>query len=177
MKNYKKWFFIIAPIVIIGLIICLSPWRHKIDVTLKGVQCRFGSDDYSEEVSIHVEGVYKQYLFKADAFEGSVSVDKYASTHDKDVLPVSFHDGYGQLVYDYIEDGNFHTNSFGFIFCTPEIDKLFISVYEPIDSDSKGWSGKDGLFICAPAENREQALEIAKSLSSKSQWLSQAQLD
>jgi len=47
-------------------------------------------------------------------------------------------------------------------------DQLFIGIHEPIGTGPRGWNGDDGLNICAPANNRTQAIEIAKILSKKS---------
>jgi hypothetical protein len=60
----------------------------------------------------------------------------------------------------------------GILCCSPNFDKLLIGISEPIEADAKSWSGDNGLFISAPAENRVQALEVARELSSKSKYLS-----
>lgn len=166
MKWSKKWGCIFA-IIIVCLIICIFPWSYKIDTTLQGIQYRIGDEDYSEDVIIKAKGVYKQYLIKEDTFEGIISIDIYDFTHEVPIGPERFYDGNANLTYQ-----NMH--SLGFFICTPDFDKLLIGINEPIGANSSGWSSKNGLIICAPADNREQGLEITKVLSTKSKWLSQS---
>lgn len=167
------WKFVI--LLIFCMIVYNFPWAQKIDTTIQGVQCRIGDADYSEDVSIIVKGVYKQYLVKNDIFEGTVSIDKYDSTLAIPMSTAHFHNGNASLEYiTYSKAGkilNIHT--LGFLSCTPNFDRLFIGVYEPIDGDSKSWNGNNGLIICAPANNRVEALSVAKILLSKSKVLSQ----
>ena len=54
------------------MIVYNFPWAQKIDTTIQAVQCRIGHVGYSEDVSIIIKGVYKQYLVKNDIFEGTV---------------------------------------------------------------------------------------------------------
>ena len=56
--------------------------------------------------------------------------------------------------------------------CTPDFHKMLITVNEAVEKGTKGWSGENGLVISAPANNREEAIEAAETLSSKSKWLS-----
>lgn len=62
-------------------------------------------------------------------------------------------------------------NPFGILCCTPDFKQLLICVSEPIEEDSGSWSAEKGLFISAPAETRNQALETARQLSSGSDAL------
>ena len=169
MKRFSGWIFVI--ILLVGIIIYIFPWPHKIDTIMQGVQWRIGDADYSEDVSITVKGVYKQYLFKDDIFEGKISIDIYDNTLDVPIIPTHFNDGYASLIYQYAFND---IRSFGNLSCTPNFDQLLITVHEPIDGQRKGWHGDNGLNISAPANNRTQALETAKILSNKSNILSKA---
>lgn len=44
-----------------------------------------------------------------------------------------------------------------------DFSKLTVMVLKPDEADSsrKGWSGRDGLMISAPAKNRSEALEVS----------------
>lgn len=167
LKNRSCIFIIL---LIFCFIIYVFPWIHKIDTTIQGIQFRISDEDYSEDVSIKVKGVYNQYLIKNDTFEGIISIDSYDFTLDVPITPTKFYDGHADLIYD-----NMH--SLGWLICTPDFDKLMITVYEPKEVISKGWSGENGLIISAPAKNRVQALEIAKILFNKSKWLSRTKWD
>lgn len=177
MERFRKWSWILAIVLVICLVIYVFPWRHKIDITVRGIQCRIGDADYSEDVLITVKGVYKQYLIKNDTFEGTISIDIYDFTLDMPMTPALFYDGYANLIYLNIQDGVPNMRTFGLLSCTPNFDKMLIGVSEPLEAESKCWSGENGLFICAPAQNRAQALESAKILSSKSKLLSHTNWD
>lgn len=170
MNGKKKYIWILTSLLIIYLAIYFIPWRHKIDTTIQGMQFRIGDKDYSKDVSIKVKGVYKQYLIKKDTFEGAISVDIYDFTHNTTIAPTTFYDGHGNLIYEsknYLE-----LHSLGLLVCSPDFHKMLITVNEPVEKGAKGWSGENGLVIAAPANNREEAIEAAEILSSKSKWLS-----
>ena len=169
MKRFMNsgWIFVI--VLVVCIIIYIFPWQHKIDTTIQGVQWRIGDADYSEDVLITVKGIYKQYLFKDDVFEGKISIDIYDFSLDVPIIPAHFDDGYASLIYHY---DFLDMRSFGTLSCTPNFDQLFIGLHEPIDTRPKGWNGDNGLNICAPANNRTQALETAKILSKKSKLFS-----
>lgn len=174
MDRLKKWRWVFGIVLIASLIICIFPWRYKINKTIQGVQCRFGDVEYSEDVSITVKGEYKRYLLKNDKFEGTIAIRPYDLTYELPLFPITFTGGIGNLYYGGFVKGSPVMKSLGFISCTPDFDKLFIGVNEPIMGGENGrssWNGANGLFICAPAENREQALKVANFLSSKSDWL------
>lgn len=61
--------------------------------------------------------------------------------------------------------------SVGYIQKSPKLDNIFIAVPEPIDADSRSWSGDNGLFICAPATNRDEAKERIAMIEAKSEFM------
>ena len=99
MNRRNKIGWILTSIIIICLSIYFIPWRHKIDTTIQGVQFRIGDKEYSKDVSIKVNGVYKQYLIKKDTFEGAISIDIYDFTHNTTIATTTFYDGHGDLIY------------------------------------------------------------------------------
>jgi hypothetical protein len=172
MERFKKWVWVLAIMLIICIVIFIFPWQHKIDTTIKGVQCRIGNANYLENVSITIKGTYKQYLLKTNTFEGKILIDKYDFSTTESIIPATFYNGYANLEYYSIKDGIPIIHTLGTLSCSPNLDKLLICISEPVNSNSKSWSGKNGLFICAPSKDRVKALKIAKTLSSKSEWLS-----
>lgn len=176
MQKLKKWSLVLGMVlVVISLVICIFPWRYKIDKTIRGVQCRIGDTEYSEDVTITVKGVYKRYLLKDDKFEGTLGISLYDLTFGLPLIPITFGGDIGNVIYVGFIKNNFVQKSLGFINCTPDFDKLFIGIHEPIMGGEDGrssWTGENGLFISAPAENREQAIENANLLSEKSEWFS-----
>lgn len=178
MDRLKKWRWVFGIVLIVSLIICIFPWRYKINKTIQGVQCRLGDIEYSEDVSITVKGEYKRYLLKNDKFEGSITIRPYDLTYELPLFPITFTGGTGNVNYGGSIKGKLVMKHLGFISNTPDFEQLFIGVHEPIMGGENGrssWTGENGLFICAPAENREQALKVANFLSSKSDWISLAE--
>lgn len=175
MERLKKWRWVFGIVLIIILVICIFPLRYKINKTLQGVQCRLGDAEYSEDVSITVKGEYKRYLLKNDKFEGTITISPYELTYELSVIPITFIGGIGNVNYVGYDNSAPVLEYLGFISCTPDFDKLLIGVSEPIigsKEESSSWTRENGLFICAPAVNREQALNVANFLTSKSDWFS-----
>ena len=169
----KKIGLLVTVVIIVCILLYIIPFRHKINTTLEGLQCRIGDASYSEEITITVQGNYFSYLFKDDRFEGKILVDKYDYTLDGSwVFPLQFTDGWTPLIYHNNKDGKPVQNALGSIYCTPAFRQVLICVYEPIDGDSKGWDSKKGLFISIPAKTRSQAVNITKNLSKRNEGIS-----
>lgn len=170
MKKFKICGITFVIIFIIFILIYYIPWQLKINNVIQGVQSRIGDKEYSENVSIKINGIYKQYLFKKDVFEGTISINKYEFTHNVPTSNTVFMNGYANLIYSKIVNGNLNTTYLGAISCSSDFSKLLISISEPLQGNDLNWNKENGLFICAPAFNREEALEIAKKLSKNSKW-------
>ena len=172
MKYYKTIGIIIAVILLMGIVLYHIPVRYKINKVLSGAECRLGDITYIKNRSITVNGIYYQYLFQKDTFKGTIKIEGYDFTSKDRMIPLSFYDGKSGLTYIKVENGIPIQNTLGFISCTPDFDRLYIGVSEPIDAESKSWSNNNGLFISAKAGNRNEAVGIAKELSKKGKWMS-----
>ncbi|MBU3810217.1 MAG: hypothetical protein H9893_00980 [Candidatus Niameybacter stercoravium] len=53
--------------------------------------------------------------------------------------------------------------------------KNYLFKENEFEGSSRRWSSHDGLFIVAPATNRELGLSLAKKFSEKSNWLSRVE--
>ncbi len=175
MSWLKKHVLLVIIAIIIALLIFINYTKgYKVDTTLQGMKYRIGDSAYSDHVTIKVKGIYYDSLFKHDTFEGTISVDKYAYTSEIPLLPLYFVDGHASLHY---ADTHMRNNTLGFLFCTPDFDKVIIAVDEPLGNGSQGWNGKNGIIITAPAVNRSQANNIIDYLSNKYVWLSNITLE
>jgi hypothetical protein len=163
---------IITVVLIAGLAIYLIPVHHKINTTLKGLQCRIGVADYSEDVTVTIKGDYYQYILKEDTFYGTIKIDQYDLTANGSEVSLKFVDGLASLIYFRSNAVNSGSGSLGAIACTPDFKQLLILIDEPLKANHKSWSAEDGLFLAAPAATRSDALKTAESLSKKSSWLS-----
>jgi hypothetical protein len=173
----KKVIAAIVISLIVGFLIYNIPYSNKVNTTLQGVQCRIGDEAYSEKVTLKIQGNYSDYIFKDDTFQGKILVDKYEySMKDPEVF-LKFRDGYSVLRYYKIKPNANTPNCIGTISIYKDFKKILILVDEPNSGGSQGWSGENGLYIGAPAENIKQANAIAKDLAKKSIWLSYTNWD
>ncbi len=170
MNSKLKVFSII--LVIVTLAILVLPIKTRTNKTINGLQCRIGNSDDIANVSIHVDGIYENYLFRNDKFDGKIEISNFNDTYNQEVIPLEFTDNNANLIYDLTDDGNALYYSVGFLMCDPDFDNLLILVSEPIEESNKNWSSKDGLFITAPAISREESIELASRLAIRSNWLS-----
>lgn len=161
-------------IAILGAVLTL-PFKRNINKKVDGIEWRMADKEYSEKVSIIINGRYSNYLLKEDVFNGSISIDKYDDINELELMEVVFNDGIGDLTYFNIqEDGMPTMISFGFIICESDFSELIIGIKEPLDNGSKSWSEENGLVISTPSKNRNEAVEVYKKLVNKSEWLSQS---
>ncbi|MCL2461764.1 MAG: hypothetical protein FWF44_03800 [Defluviitaleaceae bacterium] len=171
-----------ASATIILFAVNLIPFTHHVDRTLNGVKCRLGNQDEATQTSVYINGNYTQYLLhwagKLDSFSGMISVQDAPLTAVTNVH-MTFTNNWSAMSYDFnqsdIEAGAIdYTNVPADIYCTPGFSKVFMLLFEPIPAKvdtsgvSNGYSIASGLILCCPAESREDAIQIAKSLSSSS---------
>ena len=173
IKSHKRKIIAIAILlVIIVLAVSLLPWWRDINITLHGVQLRIG-DNHSnhsiEEKTITIQGRYWRYIFRADRFEGRIEIEGYDITLNDLAWGISFpnNSNWGSMLSYLSPYGRrgFWTEHFGRIYTTPWFSSVVITVSEQRDHISSGWSSSDGIIIVAPANNIEQAAEIAKELT------------
>lgn len=143
------------------------PLRHSIDIVIEGMQCRLGEEAYSEDVVIHVQGVYSQYLIgDKDRFTGDMAISLLDVTETWRFEDEAFRNGWAPIMSKTEPDskGEWGIDFYGDLYCTPRFDKILILVLEPRESQQKSWSTGNGLFISAPAQNRGEALDVGKLL-------------
>jgi hypothetical protein len=169
----KKIVIFIVLILLAGIAVCFLPWQHNISTTLNGVQRRIGNDEYTEEVTITVTGTYNRYLFRNDTFFGTISTNLYGDIWSLSNGKLSFSDNTARMISMNSDNNDyFKSNYFGELLCAENFSEILILVCETIKGDSKGWNGKDGLYITAPANDKAQSIRIAQRLSKKTKWLS-----
>lgn len=171
MRNNKA-IILIRLILLVIIIICFLPWQHKIDKTLSGFEKQLGNGKYNEKITITVKGNYKQYLLKNDKFKGSISTNIHGEIWNESYGEIIFRDNIGYISHFVVDDNVFPENEdFGMLICGSNLNEILILVYQKI-GNGNSWTGEDGLYISAPAKNKEDAIKIAKKLSNKNSWLS-----
>ena len=193
MSQIKRRNIIIAAAIIIivcGLWVVIRlfnvPIEHEIDITMRGIQTRNGEAKYVEEKSISIRGVHRQYRLgsRNDSFEGRIEVEGYDFTFEESLtVMLDFSDNRWlteypiksfPLVYLGYRMGQFGiigvSEHMGRIFIAPNYSEIFITVNDRRGHNSWGWSSYNGRFISFPADNREQAVDIANRLASRTEW-------
>lgn len=168
----NKAIILIILILLVIIAICFLPWTHRINKTLSGFEKQLGNGEYNKKVTITVRGSYKQYILKNDKFEGSISSNIYGEIWNKSHGEIIFRDNIGYINYVGVDDNGFpRIEDFGMLICNSNVDEILVLAYQKI-GNTNGWSGEDGLYISAPAKNKEEVIKVAKKLSNNNAWLS-----
>lgn len=162
---------IILVLLVIAIGICVLPYSTKINKTVDGGLYRIGDSSEYKPSSVHVEGTYRSYLLRNDTFDGYIEISNLEQTKESKVYTLIYRDGFANLMYNKSFQGMPDHYVAGAILNDRDFRNILILVDEPINGDSKSWSGDGGLFIVAPSDTRNEALDRAKSLSKKSHWL------
>ncbi|MCL2149364.1 MAG: hypothetical protein FWH51_00260, partial [Dehalococcoidia bacterium] len=141
-----------------------TPISKDIEITLTGVQFRMNGDpDDDRIIEIAIKGEFRRYLFgnQSSDYRGRFSIEGYDYTdygHNAWIawLPPN---PASPLVFLSGET----IKHLGWIICTTSLDTLIISVYEGHNTDI--WNQDHGLIICAPANNRADAMVIIENLN------------
>lgn len=152
-----------AGLILLILAVCLLPLPRSLDVTHQAMLWRCGTPKEQQLTELRLTGIYYDYLFREDAFSGSIRVEACPETHgDLSVVKM----GSGQYGI-WSEDEEALMKAFGSMFVRKD-GSVMVIVHE-----DGHWDAETGLMITAPASTREEALaltnELADELSPK--WL------
>ena len=187
MSHIRRRYIVIAVIIIIvcGLLWVMRlfnvPIEHEIDITMRGIQTRNGDVEYVEEKNISIRGVQRQYRLgsRNDSFEGRIEIEGYDFTFDESLtVRLCFGDSGRfdeyQIKQSFLSYKGFRSRGLlgiigvsehmGMIFMTPRFCEFLIIVHE------QSWNYYNPIFISFPADNREQAVDIANRLASSVAW-------
>ncbi len=167
--NRERW---ITIIILIGIVISVLPYSRNIDMTLDGGMYRIGDPIYHEHTSLVIKGVYRNYLFKDNTFSGFIEISNIDETYGSEVFKLRYSKSIAPLIYDKSTKYNIGQFSVGQIINKTDFEEILVIVSEPIIGSSKSWNGDNGLFIVAPSDNRDEAIERAELLSKENGWLS-----
>lgn len=170
MGNIKKKFIaFIVIFILILLVVYVLPLQNKININLDGIECKIGNNKYIEQLSINVSGTYNDYLFKDDTFLGTITIDGYGEVWSISNGKLIFSDNVARLI---TLDKDNRTNSFGDLLCEKNFSEILIIVSEKIGENGSGWTSENGMYIVAPAKNKDEAINLAEKLSQKDDWFS-----
>ena len=159
MKRFKiKYVYIIIALLLLGT---LYLYPRKFNNSYNALIYRLGDKSYSENVQINIEGWTSNSFFRSPSFKGTIFIG------DKKLSSISMKfDKNNKADIFYFDEASGEYRSYGFML-TKNIRKQFtvgISEAKNSDDSAEHWSSKDGLILSAPANNRDEALEISKNL-------------
>ena len=122
-----------------------------------------------------IDGVYLNYLFKADGFAGTFKIEGHPETALEKTYWDADDEALFQMTYFDPQDGLLRT--FGILMIDPRGPEFSVLIMED-DGEGRGWDGGDGLVVSWPAEDRAQALEGFKALAQRCSphWLGEGKL-
>jgi regulator of replication initiation timing len=164
----------IITVLLVALAIFISwnfyPKHYK--ETLNGVYYQLGKKDVSENIKIHIEGKLRNHLFGDKKFDGTVKFEGEMVpriSKNRGDLELWYEKGFGVINSFYRTDENgvlkpdiYH---YGIVYINDDFTQFTIKVNSrDTDDDQGSWSEENGLMITAPADNREEAIEISDEL-------------
>ncbi|MBO5273469.1 MAG: MerR family transcriptional regulator [Clostridia bacterium] len=172
------------PLVILFFFLYNIPFTEKIEHVLPGVEFDEYDRDYIRHITVTVKGEFERYLFKADVFTGSIEIDGYhyeplwdnpyihydddtpiylTVCPEKDV-PISFRlECFDRGIWMLREDEN-KSRYITECYAKASLDQFAFPIWEMIDPAHGNAATHNGIWIAAPAETREEAIDIRYEL-------------
>jgi len=163
---------IISAIIALGLLSAWSVYPKPYNETVNGVYYQLGNEEILEDIKMHIDGKLRKPIFGDIKFEGTVAFEGEMVprlSEDRGELDLWYERGFG-MVTSYGRTGEdgvlipdiYH---YGNIYISSDFTQFTITIASRDSEDKQGsWSGTNGLMVTAPADNREEALEITNEL-------------
>ncbi|GGO03655.1 hypothetical protein [Saccharibacillus kuerlensis] len=145
-------------------------WPKAVQLEAQGVKFRLGEGSGGEEhlVQVKLQGdVWRSWRgtrefvgtieIEGETFEGKERLPKVRARFDGP-------SGRGFITYDYRDDTGPNLTTYGVMYVDPSFRQVAIGIFEETEGGGQGWSSGSGLMVTAPAENRQQGLDIANRL-------------
>lgn len=160
MRNYRKLICFVLFTILIVLVAVYS-FPRKIYREYSGVMYRTGDTTYSEKVKVKIDGYLSKGLLKGDKFKGAITIG------DKQLTKINM--GFDKLHRGslfYYDENRGDYRLYGDLISSNMEDEFTICVLEENKqkNGSSSWSSKDGLMVSAPANLRNEALDISNTL-------------
>lgn len=177
MKKLRYALITAGVVIIIAAFLCIAPWQRHIVLSLEGIQFRIGEPEYSEKVTINIDGTRTfNIIGTTDNFNGKFEISTLPETIGAKASFYGVSKSSANLLFEKISQGAFayydQVNIGGQIIYNFDLQKLVIAVQEPYDVNRRGWNGEDGLMIAVPAQTREDGVALCEKFAEKHSWLS-----
>lgn len=143
------------------LLYLISP--HKIESGFQGIVWRNGSQSEAIPSEVRITGQKQRHRITGEL---TFTVGSETKVYSVDIL-------FSENGVGYITDtvalfgGEFEQRLIGCIILDKKAERCGILLYE-----GSGWTSDGGLIFTAPAETREEALNVMRELSRNTEWLS-----
>ncbi|MFF2484631.1 hypothetical protein [Paenibacillus sp. NPDC058071] len=149
----------------------LTPKRYN--ATLDGVYYQLGEEGIIENVKLHLNGKLRNHINGKKSFKGVVDVKgEKVPQIPKDQAELMLHytgENFGSIVSPFrVNDDSGSIAADMYFYGAAYINDAFsqFSIVLTNDKD-KQWTPTDGYMITAPAQNREEAIQISQALMKK----------
>ena len=162
-----------AALILVFLVTCIP---RNINIEYPAIRYSENDSDAAIQTSVVIKGKLFKPLFFSSRFEGTFIVEEYDFSKEYKLMDVSFGRGFdkrGTLVYyTYnVEEGGSdikYTGSdikhIGSIWISGNMDRICILGISPEYAETEGAYAYEPIIISAPAETREDAVQIADQL-------------
>lgn len=174
MFSRTLWIGIIFLIVSFGVIAVIYTYPKQYALKLEGVLYQLGEHnrDAVKPVTVRIDGEVRKKLNGTKTFKGTIDISgeniPVPEIYRELNLSLGKQDG-SLIIYSYIENEQPQHFPYGHIFANDDFSKITITKFAGEDGGaanggSKGWNGKDGFMISAPARSKDEALSISNEL-------------
>lgn len=153
-------YLLVLSIPLAGLVYTLP---RDMELHYAGIEYRLGDVESASSVSVDIEGKIQKRFFNNNRFRGDILLGEH---HLFDMDVVLNPDG-ALLMVRNTETGKLER--VGVLYSTGDISQLTIAVLEPAVlfgqvSEERFWNRDSGLMISAPADSRQEAVNISNEL-------------
>ncbi|MGP4072711.1 hypothetical protein ACTWQB_09170 [Piscibacillus sp. B03] len=162
-KRLSKGALIGGGLLLVGFIV-FTIWYtqpQQFDKTVEGVHFQLGNLEAEELVEVEIDGEITRTIAGGALFEGKYTVEgtKIELPGEENVEAyIDYRKSNGQYGTFFYYDSDI--GSPGQIFIRDDFEQFVITRYQ-----DHSWSSEDGWIISAPAQGREEALDLARELT------------
>jgi hypothetical protein len=160
----KKILIIILSMLILTVIMnYFIPLPIKIDKKINAVEIIPEDNNFCKPVTMSIKGVYYFSLIANDSFKGRITLDGWERYEGEINTQLFFSHGHSE----FNEFNTSHFEILGELYTSHFPDNFVINVYSREDNDTYGWNGATGHCIIGPANNRDEAIAIYRTVANK----------
>ena len=151
-----------AAVFILAAAVCVLPVRRPVDRQVQAIRWQACHEETgSEQATVILKGVYLDYLFLTDRYEGDLMIEGVDITQRAGAFAGCTLDDAGLLYYANEEA---LLESVGFIAATPGMEEFVIGLYEKDDNGVGTWDSGSGTVLTSSSGTREQAVNLTRQI-------------